>query len=95
MALDYHIYPYTNFHALNADWLLAEMVALRKYVESINLPDITKEQVDEIFLQLNEHGEKLALIPTPTPADVKKFVRVSSTGRYYLELLTDVANEGA
>jgi len=73
-----HIYPYTNFHELNLEWLLAQFKELQKFVKDFALTneityggewDITKGYQASTIVVYNDSGY-IAIKPVPVGVDI-------------------------
>lgn len=89
-------YPYTDFHELNLDWLLKEMIALDKRLDDAiveitntveaNVKDYVDEQLEGLVTEFNQLKEEFADVKQATE-DMEAFVAA-----YVIEVNTKLVN---
>lgn len=50
-----HRWPYTNFHELNQDWIIKQIIELKEYVTN-QIDDVIEKQVELIISDANILG---------------------------------------
>lgn len=63
----FNSFPYSDFHELNLDWILAKIKEFQNWFDNLNVEDEIKSEVDKYFNQVmiqaayNEETETITL----------------------------------